>query len=82
MSKSIDKEYLIHFPDFFRTPVTNRYKAETASKAKYLCYLRFSDAYDMTFGEFLKIIKVWKYKGFDSTEQPEPYKVLKGSERE
>lgn len=56
------RQYAIHFPDFFREPMTQRYEAETASKAKYICFLRFRDAYDMTFGEFLKIIKVWKVK--------------------
>ena len=55
-------DYAIHFPDFWREPLTKIYRAETASKAKYLCWLQFRDAYDMTFIEFLRLIKVWKLK--------------------
>lgn len=62
------KTYAIHFPDFFRDPFTKLYKAETAGKAKYQCYLEFSDAYNMDFKNFLEIIKVWKLKDTDPTE--------------
>jgi hypothetical protein len=41
---------------------------KTASAAKYACYREFSDAWDMTFLEFLKIIKVHKVGTFKPSD--------------
>jgi hypothetical protein len=64
----IQHQFAIHFPDFFREPMTKWYSAITAGKAKYNCYLQFRDAYDMSFIDFLKIVKVWKMKDTETTE--------------
>ena len=64
----IQQQFAIHFPDFFREPMTKWVTAKTVGEAKYKCYLQFRDAYDMDFIDFLKIVKVWKFKNIDSTE--------------
>lgn len=59
-------EYAIVFPDFFAPSMpnfTSWQRANTASKAKYLKWLSFRDAYDMPFIDFLKICKCYKVNG-------------------
>lgn len=54
--------YEITFPTFWREPLTKIYEAETAGRARYLCYLQFRDAYEYSFYGFLMLIKVRKVK--------------------
>jgi len=53
------KTYDIAFPGFFRDypDYSKTITAKSAGAAKYEAYLEFSDAYDIPFKEFLKIIK-------------------------
>lgn len=54
--------YEITFPNFWREQFSKIIEAETAGRARYLCYLQFRDAYDYTFFGFLTLIKVRKVK--------------------
>lgn len=58
------KEYIIFFPNFFpdRPYFFRRTHATSAGAAKYDYWLYFRDAYPMTFGEFLKIVKCRRVK--------------------
>ncbi|OMF37451.1 hypothetical protein BK133_05185 [Paenibacillus sp. FSL H8-0548] len=62
--------YEISFPDFFRNnpDYSKTVSGKTAGAAKYTCYLEFSDAYDMTFFQFLKFIKCRKVGGFKASD--------------
>jgi hypothetical protein len=69
--------YEISFPGFFRDnpSYSKLHTAKTAGAAKYESYLEFSDAYDMTFFEFLKIITCRKMKAPIIIEPADPVRV-------
>lgn len=52
------KQYIVSIEDHFGR-FHDVVEAETAGKAKYKMWLRFRDAYDYTFFEFLKITRCY-----------------------
>lgn len=67
--------YEISYPNFFSdAPDYSITKtAKSAGAAKYDAYLGFSDAYDLTFKEYLKIIKVRKIGGSVPAKNEKPF---------